>query len=85
MSTAKTITTITTDVLVGYGIGAVSGAFVATIMPRSTNPAFATFQMVSGLVTGVVVGSYVQEKHLKPYTDENIDKIFALIEHHSQR
>ena len=53
-------------------------------MPMTQYPAINIALKVSAFATGYMVGGMIHENHTRPYADLEIDKLFALIEHHTK-
>lgn len=73
---SRTITKETVGQLTNFGTAFLVAGHVRATRPHFTNPILDAIVDVSSFVTAFAVAGVLQDKHVRPYTDEQIDALF---------
>jgi predicted lipoprotein len=82
---AKSVTKFTVNNMIQFGTAVTVSAVVRPAMPRFQNPVVNALAQASAFTTAYFVAGTIADKHVVPYADVEIDKLFALIEHHTAK
>lgn len=72
----RTVTKFVVNQLTSIGTSSLVAGHIRATRPHFTNPILDAIVDVSSFVSTFAVAGVIQDKHVKPYVDEQVDSIF---------